>query len=189
MSTPEPYVTPDQYLTTDERAQLQRLLSQSTDFPKEFGAWIKEYIAVNGEMQQYQVVGLSQNTPRTAIVVTGENRSWDASYGDLATVGPSLDQMGKGTYLVLFSCSAIANEFGSEPWMSVSVNGAAAADLDSVHFHLSGSTGELPLFRALVLDLPNPKNTLVCKYKRIGNGATVATFSNRQLTAIKIANL
>ena len=104
-------------------------------------------------------------------------------------MGPKLDGLSKGTYLVLFSCSAIANEFGAEPYMSISANSATATDLDSVHYHMSGSTGELPLVRALIVDLTEPSNSLVCKYKRIGNGTTVATFSARALIAIKIGNL
>lgn len=177
------------YLTNEERIQLRRLLSQPEEFPREFGSWIKEYISLNGEIQPFQVQGLSLRAPRTATVVTAENLGFTTSYSDLATVGPKLEDLGKGTYLVFYSSSAIANEFGAEPWMSVSINGATAVDLDSVHFHLSGSTGELPLFRSLIVDLPLGNNTLLCKYKRIGNGTTVATFSNRQLSALKVANL
>lgn len=34
-------------LSPEERAQLRRLLSQPSDYPKELGPWIREYLAIN----------------------------------------------------------------------------------------------------------------------------------------------
>lgn len=186
---PEPYVGPEQYLTGDERQQLQRLLSQVTDFPKEFGAWIKEYMAVNGEINQYQISGFSQRVPKTATVTTEESTGWTSSYVDLSTVGPSLTDIGPGSYLVTYGCQAKMDESGSEPWVSVSINGAAPLDIDGMF--MVGATSRLyvPMTKSLIVPLTNPSNTLKMQYKRIGSGTTVALFSRRYLHAIKIANV
>ncbi len=186
-SAPEPYVTPEQYLTTDERATLQRLLSQSTDFPKEFGAWIKEYIAVNGELQQYQVTGLSQRTPRSDSVATQESCNWTSSYVDLATVGPQLTDLSAGVYLVNYGAQIITHESASQPYMGISINGAAPVDADSMFLLASSGSIYAPSSKSLIIPLTLPSNTLRCQYKRIGSGASTGDFSGRYINAVKVA--
>jgi hypothetical protein len=190
MSTPESVATggPEQYLTTDERASLQRILSDPAEFPREFGAWIVDYINLNATLQPFQVQGLSLQAPRVAAVNTAEDRSWSSSFGDLSTVGPSLEGLGSGTYLVLFSCEVQNFEAGVESCMSVSVNDATATETDGVTVFVSSVSYNAALVRFLVLTLTNPSNTIVAKYRRIGNGTTVATFRKRNLVAIKIGN-
>lgn len=189
MSTTETAGGGDQYLTPEERASLQRILSDPAEFPREFGAWIVDYLGQNATLQPFQVEGLALTAPRTDVVLTQESRGWNASYGDLATVGPQLTELGSGTYLVIFSCEAQNQEAGVETHMSVSINGAAATDADGVTLFTSSVSLNAPITRFLVLNLTLPKNSLKCQYKRIGTGATTALFKSRTLIAIKVGNL
>ena len=190
MSTPEATGgVSDQYLTQEERASLQRILSDPSEFPREFGAWIVDYLGLNAELQPFQVEGLSLTAPRTDTIQTQESRGWDSSYGDLATVGPQLTELGSGTYLVIFSCEVQNQEAGVETHMSISINGATATDADGVALFTSSVSLNAPITRFIVLNLTLPKNTVKCQYKRIGNGATVALFKSRTLIAIKVGNL
>jgi hypothetical protein len=174
------------FMNTDERASLQRLLSFPEEFPREFGAWVLEYLAVNGTLQPFQVEGLSLSAPRTASVATSETRGWDSSYGDLATVGPTLSDLGPGTYLVMFSCEVQNTEAGVESHMSISINGATALDADGVALFTSSVSLNAPISRFIVLPLTLPKNTIKCQYKRIGSGASAATFRSRNIIAIRL---
>ena len=118
-----------------------------------------------------------------------ETRAWASSYAYLATVGPELTGLSRGTYLVQYRCQASVTESLAQAYMSVSINGATAIDADSVTFLTSGLTFTNNLTRALVLDLTDNENTLTCKYKRIGDGTTVATFFSSWLIALRVANL
>jgi hypothetical protein len=188
--TPEPKdVSQEVYLTPEERAGLQRILSKPEEFPREFGAWIKEYMSIHGEVQPYQIAGFAQRTPKTAQVTTEESTGWTSSYVNLATNGPELTDLAKGTYLVTYGAQVKMDESGSEPWLSVSINGAAPSDTNGMF--MVGATSRLyvPMAKALLLDLDLPSNALKVQYKRIGTGATVALFSRRYIHAIRVGNL
>lgn len=177
---------PENYLTPEERETVKRLFASPEDFPREFGAWIVDYINLNAQLQPFQVQGLSLQTPRTATVNTAETRGWDASYGDLATVGPELTDLGSGIYLILFSGEVQNFEAGVESSMSISINGATALETDGVTVFTSSISLNAPLVRFIVLTLDKPKNTIRCQYRRVGSGATTATFRKRNLVAIRI---
>jgi hypothetical protein len=183
-----PQPNPDAYLNGEERTALQRLLSTPEEFPREFGAWIVDYLALNGSLQPFQVEGLSLTGPRSQSVLTAETRGWDSAYGDLATVGPQFTDLGSGTYLFLFSCEVQNTEAGVQSSMSVSINGSTAVDGDGVTVFTSSTSLNAPITRFLVLTLPLPKNTVKCQYKREGSGVTVATFRNRNIIAIRLGS-
>jgi hypothetical protein len=186
MSTTD--VNPADYLTADERAVRVRALTSPEDFPQKFGAWLANYVAINGKVNRHQIDGLSRLTPHTAEVLTSEAKSWDATYGDLATVGPELTDLGKGTYLVMFGAEVLHQEASVESSMTVSINGATALSSDGVTYFTSSNSNWYALRRYIVLDLPLPSNTLVCKYRRVGDGATTANFKNRSLVAIRVGS-
>jgi hypothetical protein len=48
------------FLSQEERQQIRRILKFPEEFPREFGAWIQEYIAVNGSLSRSQVEGLNR---------------------------------------------------------------------------------------------------------------------------------
>ena len=187
MSSLVPEPNPD-YLTEEERSTRARALTSPEDFPERFGAWLKEYVALNGKVNTHQIEGLSLRRPRSADVLTNENKTFSSTYGDLATVGPELTDLGRGTYLVMFGAEVLHQEADVETSMSISINGATALSADGVTYSTSSNSNRYPLRRYIVLDLPLPSNSILCKYRRIGSGATGADFRNRYLTAIRVGN-
>jgi hypothetical protein len=181
-------VSPDDDLTADERANMTRVLSSPEEFPELFGSWIAEYVALNGKVQPHQIQGLSRLIPHAASVTADEGRFWEDAYGDVATVGPTLEGLGRGTYLVITSAEVLHQEASVNSRMSVSINGAAPSDDNAVSFFTTSGVNRYPIRRYLLLTLPLPSNTLRLQYKRIGKGSSGANFRNRYIVAIRVGN-
>jgi hypothetical protein len=177
------------FLSPDEREKMRRFLSFPEEFPKEFKDWLIEYINVGATVQKYQVSGLANQTPHFAQVLTSEDCSFSTPYKDLATVGPSLDNLGKGTYLITYGAQCAHGESGSIPGLSVSINGGTASAVDGIYGYMSSVNGNMTHSRSLLKDLDLPSNTIKVQYNRTGSGSTVATFSNRWLIAIRVGTL
>ena len=176
-------------LTDGERALLDKLFGNWLIIPDSFKASLADYVSQNSMIPVAQIRGFSQTVAHQHIIDTSETRAWSSSYGDMATVGPKLENLGAGKYLVMYGAQCQTTESGSEPFMSIDVNGAGATDADSVTVQTGSVTITLPMVRAQVIDLTESDNSIVCKYKRIGNGTTVATFFARWLIALRIGNL
>jgi hypothetical protein len=86
----------------------------------------------------------------------------------------------------MFSCEVQNTEAGVESHMSISINGATALDADGVALFTSSVSLNAPISRFIVLPLTLPKNTIKCQYKRIGSGASAATFRSRNIIAIRL---
>lgn len=181
-------INPDDFLTSEERSQLQRLLSDPSEFPREFGAWINAYIAINGEVGRSQVVGLQRFTAKQAVASQTGGATTSSSYGDLSpNYGPSLRGLSKGTYLVMYGAIMAAQVAGKTCFMSVDVNGAGATDANGVSYYNGPgpSFGSASMMRALLLDLTKPSNTLATKYR--SQDATSCVFNNPWIIALRVA--
>lgn len=176
-------------LTEGERALMGKLFGNPLLWPDAAKVWIADYVSQNSLLPISQVQGFSQFIVKQDTVDTGETRAWEDAYDDLATVGPQLTEVGSGKYLVMYGAQVATTEGDVKPQMSIDINAAGATDTDSIYFQASSSRLNAPLMRALIIDLTESSNSLVCKYKRTGSGATVATFSSRWLIALRIANL
>lgn len=178
------------YLTPEERTQLQRLFSSPEEFPREFGAWIKAYMEVNGEVLRSQVVGLQRFTAKQDVDSTTSGGTIAAStYGNLtpATEGVALSGLSEGTYLIMFGAEMGAGVAGKTCYMSISVNGAAAVDGDAV-FYYNGpgpSFSSAGVMRATLKTLSLPNNTITAKYR--SQDTTTCTFIGSWLVALRIA--
>lgn len=73
----------DKYLTQPEREQLQRLLSQPEEFPRELGSWITDYVGTNAFLQKSQVQGL----PLLNTQVAQALETLDATVEALSVIG------------------------------------------------------------------------------------------------------
>lgn len=176
-------------LTEGEQKLLDKLLSNWLLIPDAFKVAAADYVSQNSLLPIGQVQGFTQFIVKNDVIATSEDRSWANAYADLATVGPQLSDLSRGKYLVMFGCQLLTGEASVEAFMSIDINGAGATDANGLRFQSSSLGIEIPLMRAIVLDLTESTNSIVCKYKRIGNGATVATFFARWLIALRIENL
>ena len=170
------------HLTRAEEEFIRRYLSRPESFPQEFwGAVLQKVLLDLDKIPGSQIVGLAQFLPRVADIIapsSGESTT-STSFVDLTTVGPSLNDLSDGTYMLLFGaqCQATAP---SVAVMSVSLNGAAATDADSLVTDATNTSTT----RLVIADLRNNNNNaIVAKYRSSG-GAT-CSFLRRWLVAIK----
>ena len=176
----------DQYLTPDERTALRRLLSSPEEFPREFGSWISAYLAVNGELDKRQVVGVSNFSVYPADEITTEDTVavGQTTFTDLGTVGPSLTGLQNGLYIVQFGGLARAGDAdGSYAIESISVNGTVTADeiWAGANFSSVSKTAHVALTQG-------NNNSIVAKYRRFG-GAAAVTWRQRWMVAIRYGTL
>jgi hypothetical protein len=134
-----------------------------------------------------QISGFQQFLAQSAPSVLTIESTTVTTYGDLATVGPSLTGLSDGNYIVLFGCRANGAAADSAR-MSISVNGTAASDSDDCQSDSQNLIAGMSVMRAVPKRLnAGGNNTIVAKY-RSQVGANVS-FGNRWLTAIRWANL
>lgn len=180
------------YLSQEEREQLQRQLGFPEEFPQKFGAWILDYVRLNGQLPRSSIVGLPNLTPGFSIVTTDQTTS-NTSYTDLGTVGPQITGLGDGIYLVLFGCqmTVTANIWGGA--MSIASDDTAASDANGFAIVMTTAEGaeveayNLPGMRAHLMTLTHGNNnTLTAKYRYVSG--TNPSYSNRWLAAIRVGN-
>lgn len=197
------------FLSQDERQQVRRILKFPEEFPREFGSWMTEYMAVNGlsipisnivgfqrfedAIAQAQQDIIDAAVTASASQVAASESTTATGYSDLTTSGPSLSGLAAGQYVIFFGAniSVPGQSVGFvEGKMSLSVNGAAAADGDSILYRSTQTGGQptaVSVSRALLKTL-TASSTLDAKYlSSTGWNGDAATFSNRWLVAVRIS--
>lgn len=177
------------FLSPPERAELQRLMKDPTEYPREMGSWIQELISVNGvEIPISQIRGFTRFTAKhEATAATGSIAQ--ADYGDLNTgAGPVIDGLAEGTFLAIFG--AFLNEgspINREGCMRLAINGESlgTSDTDAAR-GFNGSN----LARAVVLDVRGGGNNNIvrAKYRSASAGAPSINFQNRWMVLLRIGN-
>jgi hypothetical protein len=170
------------------REEIRTYLQDPLGYEKEFKGWLPEWIGQSGiDIPISQVIGFSQFTAQTAArIITSEGRT-SSTYGDLATVGPTLTDLPDGQYLVLFGTGAAVTTVATTAVMNVQINSTVLANDDNAAFH--GATTSTSVMGAFTATLNNSGvNTLTAKY-RSGDNATNSQFLNRWLIALKYSNL
>lgn len=173
---------------------MQRYLGFPEEFPRKFGSWIADYIAVNGlEIPASQIRGINQFRPDVQI---NSSVAGIGSTSYVSSGGPEMVDMASGTYLLLYGFQFASNTGNNEGYglASPSINGAAAADGDAVRTgFLLGTDDALSdadktegssIFYKIVT-FTEPTNTVTMKY-RVTDGALA--FTNMYLIAIKLSN-
>lgn len=131
--------------------------------------------------------GIAQRIPAYAVVATGETTSTIATFGDLATVGPTVGPLTTGPFAFVVITAAASNSTatgGSN--MSYAVSGATtiAASTRAGWRFISGAVNEADRFTYAVLQtgLTPGSNTFTAKYTTPTGGT--ATFSDREISVI-----
>jgi len=184
---------PDAYLSLQERAFLSRMLDHPEELPDKFKAWLLDYVAVNIPMIPIsQIQGFTGFTAKSADPVLAIESTTATTYGDLATVGPTLTGIGDGEYIILFGCKANGGTTGGGAIifgrMALEINGTAAADNDSCQSDSDRGIAGMSIMRAVVKTLDNGgNNTITAKYRSTDSSVS-CSFGNRWLTALKVGN-
>lgn len=173
-------------LTPEETAALKKNFSAPLDIPAEWKAWLVSYLEANPpQIPIGQILGFAAFTANyvqqplsSAITVAN---AWQA----LGNPGPTLDQLDKGRYVLLYGANYDAFG-GATGYMGYCINGAAIPN--GYLFNSPVQIERFLLMKADVIDLPldSSPNTVTFKYQATQTGAS---FSNRWALALKYANL
>lgn len=174
------------YLSQEERQQLQRILKFPEEFPREFGAWIQDYMRTNGQFAQSQILGLSQfRANHASLVTTPSEQTTSTSPVDLTTPGPTIEGLSDGSYLIFVSAWIIASGAGEVAMMLPHINGVALNESMAAFSGLTSPGGTFQAIGTARLD-NNNNNTITAKYRV--NSPGTGTFNYRNIIALKIGN-
>lgn len=129
------------------------------------------------------ILGFSQFAAQHDSVAAQESTT-STSYTNLTTVGPRLENLPDGKYVILFGCASGSTLDATEPRMSVKINSTEAVDADGGVTSLARWAGQSS---AVIKTLSNGgNNTILCRYRTDTN---TGQFRHRWLVAIRIGNL
>lgn len=180
----------DSFLSSEERAQVQRFLNFPEEFPKVFKSWLLDFIAVNGlAIPISQISGFSQFTARSSEVFATESVT-GASYGNIASVGPTLSGLSDGQWIFWYGLYS-DSDADVQVAASLSFNGVTATDADGIRGGVDGLVGDqtrISIMRGVFKILTNGgSNEVQMKYKKIA-GASNPTVGTRWLIGLKTGN-
>jgi hypothetical protein len=174
---------PEAYLSTDERKALQRSLSFPEDLPPKFRSWLIDFIAVNiPQIPISQIVGFTQFTAKSSTVLTTDEIT-STSYVDAATVGPQIEGLSDGSYVMFygFQLGEVSNL--TSALMSPSINAATPSDDDAARTRSIQSGTARGVLKTLA---GGGNNTVKMQYKRVGGSD--GDFERRWLIVLKVGN-
>lgn len=167
--------------------QFREYLKNPIMFPPAFKDWVADWYATNvPKLHVSQIFGFKLHSVYVADDVPGASTPAATAYGDLAAVGPTIDNLSNGFYVVMWGCYAFhANSANNETWMGISVDGSTPSG--QLEMLLSGSELAFSVGRLALVDLAQGDNThqLQAKYK-ITSGHTGAEVSLRWLHALRV---
>lgn len=181
-------------------ALMQRIFSAAvanpSQIPSDFLAYVVDYIQTQRlNIPIGQVIGYSGTIPQLSDVQTAETTS-STSYTDLATVGPELDGLNDGIYLVYVGAYIAfgAGQTDAAGLVSPSINGAVPSDVNAAILgggvtpsgtvQFSSSVGQWSL-ASIKTGAPN---SIKAQY-RAGLNTTTVQFQYRRLIVLKLGNL
>jgi hypothetical protein len=192
---------PSVYLTPEETAFVQRILSRAETFPEAFWSALIQKIGLDGlPIPPSQVQGLTRLNDQVEAnrvevfsdYVATIGQSTSGTFIDLATTGPTVSDLAAGSYLINYG-SLMGNNAGVDGWttqMGIAINGAAV-NTSLGHFIYNGKTAgtffeaSLSLSGSFTTTLAEGDD-LQAKY-RVSNGGT-GQWQNRFLVATKLGS-
>jgi hypothetical protein len=173
-------------LTPTEIETLKKVFSSPLDIPAEWKAWIVSYLEANPpQIPIAQVLGFSAFTANYGSQPLSSAITVANAWQSLSNTGPSLLNLPKGKYVLLYGCNYDATG-GATGYMGYCVNGAS---VPTAYVAIAPVNVErFMLMKADVVDLPldSVPNTITFMYQASQVGPS---FSNRWALALKYANL
>lgn len=176
----------DRVTDDDIRWLRAQILSDPTDYPRDFTGWIGPWVGLAGiDVPISQIVGFAQFTAQVAPTIATSQSTTSATYTNLGTVGPQLTGLPDGNYLLLYRASVVNNTAGVGCLYSPKINGTEATDADAAN--ASG----VELTTAVGFTVKELKtggnNTILMRYRT--DGVATATYGGRWLVAFRYANV
>jgi hypothetical protein len=142
-------------------------------FPDDFKAWLQDWIAVNiPKIPISQIYGFKIHSVKSGAEVATAEALTSSSYIDLTTVGPEVENLVNGFYVVMFGGHS------QSILMGLSVDGGAVDEEQIANLN-EDSGGAIAL---LDLTTGDHQHTVTAKYKSAGGG----TVSERWMHALKV---
>jgi len=173
-------------LTQAETETLKKVFSSPLDIPAEWKAWLVSYLEANPpQIPIAQVLGFSAFTANYAQQSLSSAITVANAWQTLSNTGPSLLNLPKGKYVLLYGCNYDATG-GATGYMGYCLNGASVPSAFVVIAPVN--VERFMLMKADVIDLPldSVPNTVEFKYQSTQVGPS---FANRWVLALKYANL
>jgi hypothetical protein len=129
-----------------------------------------------------QITGFAQFQAQAAPVVTADETTASGTYTNLATVGPEIDALPDGKYLLLYGALVTAPGSG-RAFVAPKINSTEADDADAAQMYASNGGG---VSFAVTKTLSGGNNTILLRYRTSGGGT--GTFGLRWLIVLRYSN-
>lgn len=167
-------------LSPEEQQAVTRMFGNPNYFPEAFKSWIVQYMALNSEqIPRSQIQGLGALVGRYAQVSTTEGTGSNPT--DLATVGPTIEELQDGTYYVIGACETAVTAGGTSV-LHVTVNGSAT-ELIRTSPTVNNIYGPLVGFYQVTVS-NNNNNTIKLQYGHVDTAGN-SNFKNRRIFVLK----
>lgn len=180
-------------LETYSTEDMQKVVDLLADKAGEeaFMTWVEDWVARNLAITAAtQLLGYDQLLFRMATSVTAAETYASTTFGDLATVGPTLSELADGNWLVFWGCLIDVTGSDVTAAMGVQPNSAAVSDSHVASSFVSAGTGKGAVYvrHFGVEGAPSisgtGNNTITAKYARM-SGTGTTTFRNRWMAAVR----
>ena len=175
-------------LTPAEVETLKKVFSSPLDIPAEWKAWIVSYLEANPpQIPIAQILGFSAFTANYSIQPLSSSITVANAWQTLGNPGPTLANLPKGRYVLLYGCNYDASG-GATGFMGFVLNGASAPGSNAYVAIAPVNVERFMLMKADIIDLPldSVPNSVSFMYQSTQVGPS---FSNRWVLALKYANL
>jgi len=177
-------------LSQEEKDLLVKVFSSPLDIPQEWKSWLISYLEANPPVLPIsQIFGFTAFTASAAEIPGKQNMPSNGSFVDLATVGPQLTAMPKGSYVLLWGAAYDASG-GATGAMVPRINGVnpgTVTELDHSALIEPVNVERFNIMRGRLFDLDLESNDITCKY--YSTQSPGPAFYKRWLIALKYANL
>lgn len=166
-----------------DQEQFIEYLKNPIAFPEAFKDYISDYYATNiPKLHVSQVFGFKLHSIHTADDVVGSEATASTAYSDLATVGPTLEGLANGFYVVMWGCAAAVNSPNTAA-MGVAADGDTPSGQREMIASSYGSVEAMGRLALVDFSAGDHQHTLQAKYK---SNPTGYSFSHRWLHALRV---
>jgi hypothetical protein len=161
-----------------EQADFDQYLKNPILYPEAFKDWISDWYATNvPKLHVSQIFGFKLQSMKVAENIATAESTTSASYVDLATVGPTIENISNGFYVVIWGCHC---SNAAEGFIGVSVDGATPTG--DLQMSVSGLAGAMAAVgRMAIVDLSTGDNNHTLKLMYLASSV-----QHRWLHALKV---
>jgi len=174
-------------LNAEQLSDIEKMLGTPLAIPSEFTTWWVDWLAGELQPQVLALGGAGQIFFRAAPVIATDESTTSTSYVDLATVGPKLDQLSNGRWLVFWGASMTANGGATIGYMAIDAGGGPVDTAASRARGVQDGDMAPGTMSQLVTLNGNDSNSITAKYRKESGGTPA--WRSRWLIAVRLGNV